>query len=236
MSGSFRGFTFAAVVLRLLLAALCGGLIGYERSKKNQPAGLRTYTICCVAATLAVLTSLYAYEMLLGPWDIGESMKFDGSRYSAAVISGIGFLVAGSIVRGAHQQIAGLTTAVGVFVDVCMGIAIGVGFYEVVGVTMFILFLVFDGMQHFEGAYKRRTRNLTMLVHFEDVLDLETITDALHDYGAEIYDFELEDSKEGADQSAVIAMKLPKDKTSHSMLLATIAQMPCVGSVQELIA
>ena len=236
MSGSFSTFTFASVVFRLLLAAVCGGLIGFERSGKNQPAGLRTYTICCVAAALATLTSFYAYDMLTGLWAAGSSLKFDGSRYAAAVLSGIGFLAAGSIVRSAHQQIAGLTTAIGVFVDVCMGIAIGAGFYAAVIGAFVILLIAFDAMSRFESAFKRKTRNVTMLVYFEDILDLELITDAIRKYGAEIYEFEMEDPKEGERRSAVIWMKLPKDNLSHSSLLATVAQMPCVESVQELIA
>ena len=231
-----REFSFGTVVFRLLLAVLAGGFIGFGRSKKKQPAGFRTYTICCLGATLATLTAFYAYEMLIGPWGTGASIKFDGSRYSAAVLSGIGFLAAGSIVRAAHQQIAGLTTAIGVFVDVCMGIAIGVGFYEVVIGALIILLFVLDGLFYFEGAFKRRTRNLTMVVYFEDVLDLNLITEAIENYGADIYEFELEDNEEGEKQSALIWMKLPKEKSSHSALLAAVAQMPCVDSVQELIA
>ena len=236
MVGSFDAFSFLSVLFRLLLAAVCGGLIGFERSKKDQPAGLRTYTICCVAAALATLTSFYVYEMLTAVWAEGESLKFDGSRYAAAVLSGIGFLAAGSIVRAAHQQITGLTTAIGVFVDVCMGIAIGAGFYAAVIGAFVMLIIVFDMMGHFEGAFKRRTRNLTMVVNFEDILDLDTITEAIRNYGAEIYEFDLEETGEGNIRSAVIWTKLPKENSSHSLFLTAIAQMPCVESVQELIA
>ena len=236
MTGSFREFSFATVLFRLLLAAAAGGLIGLGRSRKSQPAGLRTYTICCIGAALATLTAQYAYEMLLSTWSPDGSFKFDGSRYSAAVLSGIGFLAAGSIVRSAHMQISGLTTAIGVFVDVCMGIAIGIGFYEVVIGTVIILIFVLDGLYYFEGAFKRRTRNLTLVVYFEDILDLDVITEYLRNYGAEIYEFELEEKKEDKDLSAVIWMRLPKEKTSHSALLNNVAEMNCVESVQELIA
>ena len=236
MIGSFGQFSFATVVFRLLLAAAAGGAIGLGRSRKNQPAGLRTYTISCVGAALATLTALYTYEMLLSTWSPDSSFKFDGARYSAAVISGIGFLAAGSIVRSAHMQISGLTTAIGVFVDVCMGIAIGIGFYAAVIGAVIVLLVVLDGLYYFEGAFKRRTRNLTLVVYFEDVLDLNVITDYIRNYGAEVYEFELEDEKKGKDMSAVIWMKLPKDKASHSALLTSVVEMPCVESVQELIA
>ena len=63
-----RSLTFGTMVLRLCLAMLCGGVLGYGRSRKERPAGLRTYMLVCVAAASAVLLSLYEYEMLHGPW------------------------------------------------------------------------------------------------------------------------------------------------------------------------
>ena len=98
MADLLDNFTFLSVLSRLLLAAVAGGIVGYGRSKKSQAAGLRTYIICCVGSTLATLLAFYQYEMLTGPWNLGDSFKYDASRYSAAVISGIGFLAAGSIV------------------------------------------------------------------------------------------------------------------------------------------
>lgn len=91
--------------------------------------------ITCVGAALAALIGFYEYAMLQGDWSALSALieiKFDGSRFSAAVISGIGFLAAGSIMLIAHQQISGLTTAIGLFITACIGIAVGAGFYEAV--------------------------------------------------------------------------------------------------------
>ncbi|MBQ8953161.1 MAG: MgtC/SapB family protein, partial [Clostridia bacterium] len=93
-----RQFTFATVLLRLLLAAFCGGAVGYGRSQMARPAGLRTYMLTCTGAALAVLLTLYDYEMLHGAWQyaldaVGE--KFDASRLASQAITGIGFLGAG---------------------------------------------------------------------------------------------------------------------------------------------
>lgn len=236
MADLLDNFTFLSVLSRLLLAAVAGGIVGYGRSKKSQAAGLRTYIICCVGSTLATLLAFYQYEMLTGPWNLGDSFKYDASRYSAAVISGIGFLAAGSIVRAAHQQIAGLTTAIGLFVVVCMGIAIGVGFYSVVICTILILLFVLEGMYYFESAFKRRTRNLTLLVRFESIFDLDQITDIIRCQGAEIREYEIEPEEKGEDRSAVIGVKLPKANPSHSTLLSSVAELDCVTSVQELIS
>lgn len=236
MFGVLSEFTFTSVLFRLLLAAIAGGIVGYGRSQKNQTAGLRTFIIVCVGASLATLLADYEYEMLLGEWATGASVKYDAARYSAAVISGIGFLAAGSIVRAAHQQISGLTTAIGMFVCVCMGIAIGVGFYSVVVGLLLILLFVLEGMYYFESAFKRRTRNLTMLVRYEDLMDIDQILDAVKAQGAEVREFEIETPEPGNDRSAVLWLKLSTKNSSHSGILSSVAELSCVVSVQELIA
>ena len=107
-------FNIVSILVRLLLAMACGGVIGYGRSRKKQNAGLRTYMLTAIGACMSVLLTLYEYEMMTSQWapivaEVG--MKFDASRYSAQVISGIGFLAAGTILSSGHQQVTGLTTA-----------------------------------------------------------------------------------------------------------------------------
>ena len=88
-----RNLTFGAVALRLLLAMLCGGAVGYGRSRKERPAGLRTYMLICIGAASAVILALYQYEMLTHAWksvsdEVG--MKYDASRLAAQTITGAG--------------------------------------------------------------------------------------------------------------------------------------------------
>ena len=116
-----KEFNFLSAVVRLILAMACGSVVGFGRSKKKQNAGL------------SVLLACYEYKMMTGQWaaavaEIG--MKFDASRYSAQVISGIGFLAAGTILSSGHQQVTGLTTAAGLFTSACMGMAAGAGMYD----------------------------------------------------------------------------------------------------------
>lgn len=109
--------------------------MGYGRTQKRQNAGIRTYTLTSIGAALTILIAMYEYEMLKGPWaEITKltELKFDGSRFSAQVINGIGFLAAGTIIAVQHQQVSGLTTAIGLFASACLGIAAGSGFYECV--------------------------------------------------------------------------------------------------------
>ena len=127
-----REFHFISVACRLLLALSVGALLGYGRAKKRANAGLRTYMLTTLGAALTILISLYENAMLNGAWAYAAELagtKFDGSRFAAQVVNGIGFLTAGTIIAVAHRQVSGLTTAIGLFAAACMGIAAGAGFY-----------------------------------------------------------------------------------------------------------
>ena len=236
-----RDFTFTTVILRLLLAFLCGTVIGYGRTRKHRSAGLRTFILTSIGAALTVLLATYEYKMLCGPWadvvqDVG--LKFDGSRYSAQVISGIGFLAAGTIISIGHQQVSGLSTAAGLFASVCMGMAAGAGFYECVIVVLVILVIVLDVMWPLEPAFKRRLRNITIFVEFNALEDLNAISDRVRSRNATIYDIEIERSKREKDKypCAILILKMSREKPSHSGMLSPIAELDCVRTIHELIS
>ena len=179
--GNLRQFSFASAVVRLLLAMLTGGIVGFGRSQKNRAAGFRTYMLISVGAAMAVLLTQYQYTMLKGPWadvvaEVG--LKFDASRLAAAVITGIGFLGAGIIIKVAHQQVNGLTTSTGLFAKMVMGLAAGAGFYEVVVMALVLIVLLLNVMWPLEFAFKRRVRNITLNVQFNSVDDIARITRA----------------------------------------------------------
>ena len=128
-----RELNIVTMMLRILLAVLCGGLIGLERERKNRPAGFRTYMLTALGATLTVLLSLQLDQMLHGPWrEVAESIGAtqDVSRFGAEAAKGIGFLGAGTIIITARQQVKGLTTAAGLWASACLGLTIGAGFYS----------------------------------------------------------------------------------------------------------
>lgn len=109
-------------VFRLILAMIVGGLIGFEREIGNRPAGFRTHTLVCVGSTLVMLTSLFIFEEYSG------IVNLDPARLGAQVISGIGFLGAGTILK-LGPRVRGLTTAASLWVVACLGLAIGAGYY-----------------------------------------------------------------------------------------------------------
>lgn len=121
------------VLLRMGLSCVLSVLIGLERSAKNRPAGFRTHVLVCVAATTAALTSLYLLEVLQLPADV--------SRICAQIISGLGFIGAGTIIVTKKMTIKGLTTAAGLWTTGIIGLCIGNGYYElgILGTALVLL-------------------------------------------------------------------------------------------------
>ena len=118
-----REFNIWTIIIRLSIAAILGGLIGLERGRQRRAAGLRTHILVCVGSALAVMVGFFARETL-------GIETTDPLRVSAQVISGIGFLGAGTIMLKGRFQIVGLTTAAGLWVTAAIGLSLGAGFYE----------------------------------------------------------------------------------------------------------
>ena len=234
-------FSFISVFLRLTLAMLAGGVIGYGRSKKRKAAGLRTFMLMSMGASLTVMLALYEHRMLSTDWAPAvqaAGLKFDGSRYAAQVISGSGFIAAGTIISGRHQQVDGLTTATGMFASVCMGLAAGAGFYLLVILLLAVILLALDILYPLEPGFKRRVRNFSMYVEFLNMEVINTITEAVLAQGAQIFEVDIENTKAGEDRfpSAIFTLRLSRDNYSHSSMLTAIAELDCVQSIQELVA
>jgi len=142
------------IIIKLALAAILGGFIGLERESLSRPAGLRTYTLVCVGSALAMIVSLDMY------YQYYQTVNADPGRIAAQVVSGIGFLGAGTIMREG-ATVRGLTTAAGLWVVACIGLAVGAGLYiPAIVTTAIILFVLiyfvkfehyFTGMREFKG-------------------------------------------------------------------------------------
>lgn len=121
LAAQLENVTFLSTFVRLLLAAVFGGLIGIDRSRNRRAAGIRTFMLVSMGAALVMITNQYVAQ---------QYHLADPTRLGAQVISGIGFLGVGTIIIDRQQQVRGLTTAAGLWACACMGLAIGIGFYE----------------------------------------------------------------------------------------------------------
>jgi len=122
--------TEVTMMLRLLLSAVLGGVIGFEREREKKPAGLRTHILICLGACLFTVVSIYGFGG-------------DIARVAAGVVTGIGFIGAGAIIRGGREGIiAGLTTAATIWSVAGIGLAAGAGLYLVAVVATLLILLV----------------------------------------------------------------------------------------------
>jgi len=130
------------VVLRIFLSTILGGIIGFEREIYKHEAGLRTHILVSVGSTLIMLTSLYVF-------DIYKGANVDPSRIAANVVSGIGFICAGTIIRYG-MEIRGLTTAATLWMTAAVGLAVGCGFYIAAILATLVAILALISLRSFE--------------------------------------------------------------------------------------
>ena len=129
ISQQLADITVLSIVVRILLSTFCAGTLGFERERHNQAAGFRTYIIVSDASALVMMTNIFVAG-------IGET---DLVRMSASVITGLGFLGAGTILVTKSHEIKGLTTAAGLWASTCLGLAIGAGFYACAFISMLFM-------------------------------------------------------------------------------------------------
>jgi len=134
---------YQEVLLRLLASVILGGLIGLERELRHRGAGFRSHTFVSIGSALIMLTSLYVFDIYK------SQAAVDPSRIAAGVITGIGFLGAGTIIR-ARTGVRGLTTASSLWVSCGIGLAVGCGFYPAAVYTTFLSLAVLLILRRFE--------------------------------------------------------------------------------------
>jgi putative Mg2+ transporter-C (MgtC) family protein len=152
--------TDTEMMIRLLAAAALGSLIGFERERLLWAAGIRTHMLVCVGSCLIMLVSQYGFSNIL----THQNIVLDPSRIAAQVVSGIGFLGAGSILaRG--EIVKGLTTAASIWTVAAIGLAVGGGLYLAAGASTVIILIILAGIKPLEEAY--RSRNQTCMLNVE---------------------------------------------------------------------
>ena len=144
--------SFPVIVARLLLAALFGAAIGFEREWRNRPAGLRTHILVCVAAaTFAILT----IEISHAPQFVMENAQFDPLRVVEAVTAGVAFLAAGVVIF-TKGEVHGLTTGAGMWLAGAIGVASGLGLWQVSAFATLLALIVLSLLHVFEGRMDLR--------------------------------------------------------------------------------
>ena len=220
-----RDITFLSVIIRLAVAFFCGGVIGIERSYKNRAAGFRTHMLVAVAAAAASMTGLYLY--------LNAGLPSDISRIGAQVVSGLGFIGAGTIILTKKPKVTGLTTAAGLWASGIIGLAIGDGFYEgaIIATVLVLLVQIFFSM--LEEKIKFSTE-IQLLLKYSQKEALDSVMRLCKDKHMKIANLQVVKNNGEKDHFEAIITVLVKGKFDKPKLIGSIDEITGVVSAEEI--
>ncbi|WP_158811033.1 MgtC/SapB family protein [Beijerinckia sp. L45] len=194
-------------ILRLVIAAFAGSVVGIERERLQWAAGLRTHMLVCVGSCLVIIVSAYGFADILG-----NHIVLDPSRIAAQVVSGIGFLGAGTILlRG--EVVKGLTTAASLWAVAAIGLAVGSGLYVAALTTTVIVLVILAGLKPIEERVRDRVQSRFLVVTAKrGAMSIAVLHDVLGPRASRVKQFVLlQDVAEELDTIHVTFSRMPSD-------------------------
>lgn len=223
---NLRDINYVSILLRIILALICGGILGVERGRKNRPAGLRTYMLVCLGAAIVMMTNQYVYEYF------GTS---DPVRMGAQVISGIGFLGAGTIITTGRNQVKGVTTAAGLWAAACCGLAIGIGFYEMALFGTISILAVMFIMQYADQRIRKRNKLMEVYMELEYQTPIGILIEYARNNGIDIFDLQIKKAKfEEERYTTLVFTAQTKVRQDHNDTLKILSEAKGARYVEEL--
>lgn len=219
------GITIWSILIRFLLVIICAGAIGIERARRRHAAGLRTYILVCLGSMIVIMTNQYIYEV----FNTG-----DVARLGAQVISGIGFLGAGTILVTSRSQIKGLTTAAGLWVSACIGLAIGIGFYTIAIIGTMFAFIAFTLLPKIEIWLTKGSQTIEVHIELYSREDLKKIIDYVRGRGGRInlVDYNVSYAKSGL---SVYTINMTSWKKDPSDIVKELNELEFVNFAEVLL-
>lgn len=217
---------FISIFIRLTMAVLFGGIIGYGRERERRPAGLRTHILVSIGASLAMITNIYICETYSG--------SSDPTRLGAQVISGIGFLGAGTIIVTGKSKVKGLTTAAGLWASACMGLAIGAGFYSGAIIGCFFIFSVTAVLSKVDKKINNKSRDITLYILVNSTKATSDILVDIQSKDVKISDIEIKNNNMNSNDliGILLGLKISRD-VNHKEFMDSINRKDEVIFMQE---
>lgn len=213
------------MLLRLSLAFVMGAVLGGERGHKNRPAGLRTHVLVCLGAALATMTNLF----------ITDTYGGDATRISAQVISGIGFLGAGTILVTKRNQVRGLTTAAGLWAVASLGIAIGAGFYLAAVVSFFFALFALHTLSKIDRRIINHSGRTSVYIELDRPTDLSNLVRMLRENNIRIDILDTTKVKDMENVSLAVTLYLiTESPMTNAQAIELISSQDGVSYVEEL--
>jgi putative Mg2+ transporter-C (MgtC) family protein len=218
------------LALRLLLAAVLGGAVGLEREISDQPAGFRTHMLVSLGACLFAVISAFGFGAFLGP-DLPGQVRFDPSRLAAQIVTGIGFLGAGAIIRYG-MTVRGLTTAASLWVIAAIGTAVGMGLYVLSLVTTLITIVSLFGLKRVRGRLVRGLKKEyeEFVLETGPEVDIDRLLAVLSSVKIRVDHFRVAEEEEEEGRQIVLFLMIPPGQTPEEAA-ALLARTPGVRGV-----
>jgi putative Mg2+ transporter-C (MgtC) family protein len=216
------------LVVRLMAAAALGSIIGAERERLLWAAGLRTHMLVCVGSCLFMIVSSFGFADILGT----DNVILDPSRVAAQVVSGIGFLGAGSILlRG--EIVRGLTTAASLWTVAAIGLAVGGGLYVAAVASTFIILVILAGIKPLEEYYRRRMRSLNIRLRVErGGMSVDILNQALGARARRVTRYIAVPTDDPAlEEVSIVISRVSSDDSAD--VVQALKALPCVREVIE---
>ena len=214
---------YLSIIIRLMMAMIMGAVIGYERASKKSTAGLRTFSIVCVAS---------AFTMIINEYLVGNYGTGDSARLAAQVISGIGFLGMGSIILTSRNQVRGLTTAATLWATAILGIAIGAGMLLPSLIAFVIMLFTTTILYYISKHLERYNRYITIYLEADRNAGMQQILDALSERGYEVMQLQKHKSTPEGDLTLQFDLNL-KGKYLHSDIIYHLGQIESIHYIEE---
>ena len=221
-----ESLTIGSILLRIALSMLLSGILGFEREKKRRPAGFRTYIVVCLGSSLAMMTGIYLTD-LYGTGDPG--------RIAAQVISGIGFLGAGTILVTRQNQVKGLTTAAGLWASACLGLALGAGFYIGAVLSFIGIWSSLKILQKVDSYLYLHSKVINLYVEFASVSDVSHFIAYARSQNCSVRNLEMNRSKNADGSvsiSAVMSLKF-EEPISHAQIVEIYGALDGITFLEE---
>ena len=221
---SLTQWTSWNVMLRILISLILGSLIGIDRGVKRRGAGSRTDAAVCLGATMVMLTAQYM--------NLQFPEKTDISRMASQVISGVGFLGAGSILVSRHQ-VKGLTSAAGVWISACIGLAVGIGFVDGAVAVTLVLLLGLHVLPVIEGKVYHYSRYMTLYVEVEDSKTVTYLLQKMKEDGCMIDMYNVERPKTAGQTFTILITACVGKKQKKEIYVQELSEIPGIMSVDS---
>ena len=218
---------FISIFIRVSMAVIFGGIIGYGRERERRPAGLRTHILVSIGATLTMITNIYIYERY--------GALCDPTRFGAQVISGIGFLGAGTIIVTGKSKVRGLTTAAGLWASACMGLAIGAGFYSGAIIGFIFIVAVTVVLTKLDKRINNKSRNITLYILVDSTNAASNLLVDIQSKNVRIIDIEINNNNLSSNNliGILLGLKISRE-ICHGDLMQSISNKKEVIFLQEI--